>query len=184
MPNDNNTVSFAGFLKEHYIQVPVIQRDYVQGRPLNDSGKEKRDDFVKKLMDALLPDGMSCHLDFVYGGRESFGSGGTMPKDAPFLPLDGQQRLTTLFLLHWTLLQKNAPAAGEGNGQEEETFRERMEALAKFTYKTRISSGRFCRKLTELQAELDRPLMAQIEEKYWYDSDMQSAPTVKWKRGI
>ena len=179
MPNDNNTVSFAGFLKEHYIQVPVIQRDYVQGRPLNDSGKEKRDDFVKKLMDALLPDGMSCHLDFVYGGRESFGSGGTMPKDAPFLPLDGQQRLTTLFLLHWTLLQKNAPAAGEGNGQEEETFRERMEALAKFTYKTRISSGRFCRKLTELQAELDRPLMAQIEEKYWYDSDMQSAPTVK-----
>lgn len=179
MPNDNNTVSFAGFLKEHYIQVPVIQRDYVQGRPLNDSGKEKRDDFVKKLMDALLPDGMSCHLDFVYGGRESFGSGGTMPKDAPFLPLDGQQRLTTLFLLHWTLLQKNAPAAGEGNGQEEETFRERMEALAKFTYKTRISSGRFCRKLTELQAELDRPLMAQIEEKYWYDSDMQSDPTVK-----
>ena len=177
--NDNHTVAFFEFIRKHDIQVPVIQRDYVQGRALTGKEKEKRDDFVKKLMDALLPDGMSCHLDFVYGGRESFGSGGAMPKDAPFLPLDGQQRLTTLFLLHWTLLQKNAPAAGEGNGQEEETFRERMEALAKFTYKTRISSGRFCRKLTELQAELDRPLMAQIEEKYWYDSDMQSDPTVK-----
>ena len=143
--NDNHTVAFFEFIRKHDIQVPVIQRDYVQGRALTGKEKEKRDDFVKKLMDALLPDGMSCHLDFVYGGRESFGSGGAMPKDAPFLPLDGQQRLTTLFLLHWTLLQKNAPAAGEGNGQEEETFRERMEALAMFTYKTRISSGRFCR---------------------------------------
>lgn len=177
--NDNHTVAFFEFIEKHDIQVPVIQRDYVQGQAVTDKEKEKRDDFVKKLMDALLPDGVPCHLDFVYGGRESFGSGGTMPKDAPFLPLDGQQRLTTLFLLHWTLLQKNAPAAGDGNEEAQQTFRSRMEALAKFTYKTRISSGRFCRKLTELQAEPDSPLAAQIEEKYWYDPDMQADPTVK-----
>ena len=178
-PNDNHTVAFFEFIEKHDIQVPVIQRDYVQGQALTDKEKEKRDDFVKKLMDALLPDGVPCHLDFVYGGRESFGSGGAMPEDAPFLPLDGQQRLTTLFLLHWTLLQKNAPAAGDGNEEAQQTFRSRMEALAKFTYKTRISSGRFCRKLTELQAEPDRPLIGQIKEKYWYDPDMQADPTVK-----
>lgn len=178
-PNDNHTVAFFDLIGKHDIQVPVIQRDYVQGRAVTNKEKEKRDDFVKKLMDALLPDGVPFHLDFIYGGRESFGSGGAMPEDAPFLPLDGQQRLTTLFLLHWTLLQKNVPAAGEGSEQEKETFKKRMEALAKFTYKTRISSGRFCRKLTELQAEPDRSLAGQIREKYWYDPDMQADPTVK-----
>ena len=148
-PNDNHTVAFFDLIGKHDIQVPVIQRDYVQGRAVTNKEKEKRDDFVKKLMDALLPDGVPFHLDFIYGGRESFGRGGTMPKNAPFLPLDGQQRLTTLFLLHWTLLQKNVPAAGEGNEEAQQTFRSRMEALAKFTYKTRISSGRFCRKLAD-----------------------------------
>lgn len=175
---NNNTVTFAEFIARHNIQVPVIQRDYVQGRALTDNEKEKRDDFVKKLMDALLLDGAPCHLDFVYGGRENFGSADKMPEDAPFLPLDGQQRLTTLFLLHWVLLQKNAPAAGEVNAGTK-TFIERMKDLSKFTYKTRISSGRFCQKLTELYIEPERPLTAQIEEKYWYDHDMQSDPTVK-----
>lgn len=177
-PNDNHAVSFFEFIEKRDIQVPVIQRDYVQGRALTDKEKEKRDDFAKKLMNALLPGGVPCHLDFVYGGRESFGGGEVASKNAPFLPLDGQQRLTTLFLLHWTLLQKNAPTA-EGSEPEKETFRKRMEALAKFTYKTRISSGRFCRKLIELQAEPGRSLTGQIKEKYWYDPDMQADPTVK-----
>ena len=33
------------------------------------------------------------HLDFVYGSK----------KNNVFIPLDGQQRLTTLFLMHWYL---------------------------------------------------------------------------------
>ncbi len=177
--NDNLAVAFSEFIEKHDIQVPVIQRDYVQGQALTSQEKEKRDDFAKKLMDALLPDGVPCHLDFVYGGRESFGSGETMPKDTPFLPLDGQQRLTTLFLLHWALLQKNAPEASEETEAGKETFKKRLEALAKFTYKTRISSGRFCRKLTELQTDPNRSLSEQIKEKYWYDPDMQADPTVK-----
>ncbi len=176
---NNNTVTFTEFIERHNIQIPVIQRDYVQGRALTDNEKEKRDDFVKKLMDALLPDGTPCHLDFVYGGRENFGSAEKVPEDAPFLPLDGQQRLTTLFLLHWTLLQKTAPMAYDENELARETFRVRMAELSRFTYKTRISSGRFCRKLTELHIEPDLPLTAQIKEKYWYDHDMQSDPTVK-----
>lgn len=176
---NNHTVTFVEFIEKHHIQVPVIQRDYVQGRALSDRDKEKRADFVKKLMDALLPSGTPCHLDFVYGGRESFGSSSMMSEDAPFLPLDGQQRLTTLFLLHWMLLQKNAAITDEGNEPEQKIFSDRMNELVKFTYKTRISSGRFCQKLTGLNAESDRALTAQIAEKYWFDHDMQSDPTVK-----
>ena len=178
-PNNSQTVTFFEFLGTHDIQIPVIQRDYVQGRALTDTEKEKRDDFAQKLMDALLPDDAPCHLDFVYGGREGFGNTEAMPQNAPFLPLDGQQRLTTLFLLHWVMLQKNAPAVGDGNEADWNIFRDRMGELTKFTYKTRISSGRFCQKLTELQAEPDRPLRVQIAEKYWYDTDMQADPTVK-----
>ena len=177
-PNNNNTTTFAEFLSEHNVQIPIIQRDYVQGRAMTDNEKEKRDDFVKKLMCALLTGGMPYHLDFVYGGRESFGNSETISTDAPFLPLDGQQRLTTLFLLHWMLLQKNALAKG-ANEQEQLTFNQRMKGLAKFTYKTRISSGRFCQKLIELRAESDCSLTELIEKQYWYDHDMQSDPTVK-----
>ena len=39
---------------------------------------------------------MPLNLDFVYGSMEGGDPGS-------FLPLDGQQRLTTLFLLHWYL---------------------------------------------------------------------------------
>lgn len=175
----NNTVIFFDFLKEYNIQIPVIQRDYVQGLALTDKSKEKRDDFVKKLMNALLPDGTPCHLDFVYGGRESFGHAMVENGNAPLLPLDGQQRLTTLFLLHWILLQKNVKAAPIEDEQESLIFRSRMDVLARFTYKTRISSGRFCQKLTEMLAKPDSLLSEQIMDKYWYDHDMQSDPTVK-----
>ena len=127
-------------------------------------------------MNALLPDGLPCHLDFVYGGRESFGNNEVINSDAPFLPLDGQQRLTTLFLLHWMLLQKNAPTI---DGEEQKNFLNRMNELAKFTYKARISSGRFCQKLTNMHTEPGCRLTSQIEKKYWYDHNMQSDPTVK-----
>lgn len=176
-PDNNNTLTFSEFLSKHYVQIPVIQRDYVQGRSLSEKETEKRDEFVVKLLNALLPDGTPCHLDFVYGGRESFGNDKVEDEEAPFLPLDGQQRLTTLFLLHWLLLQKNVPAADNMN--ETELFAYRMKFLSKFSYKTRISSGRFCQKLTEWQADPECSLIEQIEEKYWYDHDMQSDPTVK-----
>lgn len=179
-PNNRNMLIFSEFLSEHYVQIPVVQRDYVQGRTLSEKETEKRDEFVVKLLNSLLPDGDSCHLDFVYGGRESFGNDKVNDEDAPFLPLDGQQRLTTLFLLHWLLLQKNAPAADNINNEDEDrVFAHRIEALSKFSYKTRISSGRFCQKLTEWQAEPNCSLIGQIKEKYWYDHDMQSDPTVK-----
>lgn len=177
-PNNNNAMTFAELISKHEVQIPVIQRDYVQGRAVTDEEKEKRDDFVKKLMGSLLPNGTPYHLDFVYGGRENHGSSGVIDENAPFLPLDGQQRLTTLFLLHWVLLQKNAPL-NEENEQELQTFHHRMKELAKFTYKTRISSGRFCQKLTELKAKSDCTLLSLIKKQYWYDHDIQSDPTVK-----
>ena len=47
-PNNNNAMTFAELISKHEVQIPVIQRDYVQGRAVTDEEKEKRDDFVKK----------------------------------------------------------------------------------------------------------------------------------------
>lgn len=71
------------------IEIPIIQRDFAQGRQ-DDETTVIRDRFLDAIAEAVRsPVGMG--LDFIYGDVRS----GTLR------PLDGQQRLTTLFLLHW-----------------------------------------------------------------------------------
>jgi uncharacterized protein with ParB-like and HNH nuclease domain len=71
------------------IEIPLIQRDYAQGRR-NRRVDDIRSTFLEDLHQALNG-GRPIGLDFVYGEVN----------DGTFEPLDGQQRLTTLFLLHW-----------------------------------------------------------------------------------
>ncbi|UXM96565.1 DUF262 domain-containing protein (plasmid) [Bartonella sp. HY329] len=87
----NNTYSFYTLLKDHRVIIPLIQRDYAQGRQ-NKWVNDIRDKFLASLYDAvtLLEDKKPLVLDFIYGELE----------DEKFHPFDGQQRLTTLFLLH------------------------------------------------------------------------------------
>jgi len=100
------------------IEIPIIQRDYAQGR----KGKEElRKNFLKFLLEAV--NGTPKELDFVYGSV----------KDNVLQPLDGQQRLTTLFLLHWFVAVK-----------ENKLNDELKILLTKFTYETRTSSREFC----------------------------------------
>lgn len=75
------------------ICVPRIQRGYVQGRQ-DDKGESIFAEFVPVLVNAVF--GTSpLSLDFLYGVAD-----GTDEKRR-LLPLDGQQRLTTLALLAW-----------------------------------------------------------------------------------
>lgn len=100
------------------IEIPIIQRDYAQGR----EGKEElRENFLKFLLEAV--NGIPKELDFVYGSV----------RDNILQPLDGQQRLTTLFLLHWFVAVK-----------ENKLNDELKNLLTKFTYETRTSSREFC----------------------------------------
>jgi hypothetical protein len=112
------------------IEVPLIQRDYAQGR---EAEKDVRDHFLKALHAALsLPagsPGLPLNLDFVYGSMEE-------QDKKCFLPLDGQQRLTTLFLLHWYLAWRDGRLSD---------FRTRLwdGKHARFTYGVRPSSTEF-----------------------------------------
>lgn len=110
------------------IEIPIIQRDYAQGR---DSQRELRSNFLGALYKYLEEDIPHRDLDFVYG---------YLTEDKSFIPLDGQQRLTTLFLLHWYLAKAN-------NDKE---FIENVllsDGKSKFVYKTRFSSTDFCEAL-------------------------------------
>ncbi len=113
------------------IQIPMIQRDFAQGR---ESVEEIREDFLSALAAALqLPaadPSLPLNLDFVYGSVE--GSDG----EARFAPLDGQQRLTTLFLLHWYFAWKDE------RWSDFETLFER-DGHSRFMYRVRPSSSDF-----------------------------------------
>ncbi|EMY80024.1 hypothetical protein pgond44_14008 [Psychroflexus gondwanensis ACAM 44] len=114
-------LTFRELISKHSIEIPIIQRDYAQGR-------EGKTDIRTNFLNALLEvsNGKILELDFVYGSV----------KDNVFQPLDGQQRLTTLFLLHWFVAIKE--------GKLDSNFKE---LLTKFTYETRTSSRDFCREL-------------------------------------
>ena len=121
----NSKTSFWQLLDEHEVVIPVLQRDYAQGR----KGKEDlRNRFLCNIKDSLC-NIKELKLDFVYGSVEN----GQMS------PLDGQQRLTTLWLLHWFV------AFRAGKLKDQNT----CHRLTKFYYATRPSSTEFCRRLVE-----------------------------------
>ena len=76
------------------IAIPLIQRDYAQGRQDVDVNRV-RSRFLDALHDAIVNEPIT--LNFVYGDIDDKGT---------MTPLDGQQRLTTLFLLHWYAAKK------------------------------------------------------------------------------
>lgn len=126
----NRESFFKLFNKHNYlIEIPTIQRDYAQGRK---SKVEVRELFLQALYDYLQENIPNRDLDFVYGSNEE------VEGISKFIPLDGQQRLTTLFLLHWYLAKLNGDDTFK-------FFQEKMTSngKSKFTYLTRPSSSEF-----------------------------------------
>ena len=155
---DNSTnfekMSFLEMLEQHPIEIPMIQRDYAQGR---ESQKKLLQNFLKALKIAICKSPIG--LDFVYGDIKS----------NKFHPLDGQQRLTTLFLLHWYA------AACSNSPKDNATI------LCKFTYCTRISSRSFCEKILE-NIDKYKPSKLKpakwIEDQSWFRAAWKKDPTV------
>lgn len=140
------------------IKIPLIQRDYAQGRSSN---KSLREEFLKNIF-KYLEEEKELKLDFVYGSIEREND------EINFLPLDGQQRLTTLFLLHWYIIKK------ECNADEIKNFQNGF--LKKFSYETRDTSRRFFINLADFDF-LDNPKL-EIEKEYWFSNYFKLDPTV------
>lgn len=164
---EGKRMSFLQLIEECSIEIPMIQRDYAQGR---EEEKEVRNTFLDSLYSYLI-EYSKADLDFIYGSIIN----------GNLTPLDGQQRLTTLFLLHWYLAIKDSDYS---------TFRHHLikDAETRFKYKTRVSSKEFCQKLVENPIDLSNLIPADdgkqntisktIRNYSWYYSSWDFDPTV------
>ena len=86
------------------VEIPIIQRDYAQGRTDSKTNKIRKD-FLDALFDFIshkqTDKQAQIELDFIYGFSEIESDNKTT-----FVPIDGQQRLTTLWLLYWIVSVK------------------------------------------------------------------------------
>lgn len=153
--------SFIDILDQK-IEIPIIQRDFAQGRH-NKTVDKIRFDFLNALFVAienkiLSPDAQ-LELDFIYGfiGKSELGN--------TFIPIDGQQRLTTLWLLYWFVACKE---------EEDEPI------LSNFIYETRYSSTVFCQELVHFKPKFKKANIAdEIRDQSWYFETWDFDPTIQ-----
>lgn len=207
----SKSITFWQLIQGNKIEVPVIQRDYAQGRE-EDKINAIRKDFVKDLISTLEDEQKTLHLGFVYGkidGKDKYAErernkraienilnaveGYAQQLDMriqtditalsdekynsvnlpTFIPLDGQQRLTTLFLLHWYLSVFSADDSAP-----------LLDVLHHFTYKTRKSSLEFCDAICQSEnieslKESNGVLSEAIENNKWFRKAWLKDSTVK-----
>ena len=157
---------------EFSIYIPRIQRDYAQGRT-DDATTQIRDKFVDDIFDSVInhaDDGQTLDVNFIYGNIEDDDG------KRRFVPIDGQQRLTTLFLLHWYFAVYSGKIDSDPEGKRR---------LLQFQYETRNVTGKFCRNLTEY-VRIDfrtlgtgKKVSDAIRNYYWFFSDFENDSSVR-----
>lgn len=146
------------------ITIPIIQRDYAQGRS-TPHASVVRENFLNDIF-KVLENNDNLRLDFVYGTRAA----------SEFVPFDGQQRLTTLYLLHCYLSLY----------LEENMRKEASNVLSRFSYHTRDYSKEFCEFLTltyidtfELNKLTKNKISLEIRDNGNFHYDWMNDPTVE-----
>lgn len=159
------------------IEIPLIQRDYAQGRS---SAEDVRTGLLDSLYSALEKDhddaSLPLDLDFIYGtlrmelGSQSTGGATT------FCPLDGQQRLTTLFLLHWYCAWR----ADRGDNFKKQFCRD---GKSRFSYLVRPSSAEFFDALSNwfpVESECNGHTLSRfVQDQPWFFLSWTQDPTIQ-----
>lgn len=151
----NNLIELLGTF-ENKVEIPIVQRDYAQGRQ-DEKTKLVRGNLLADMRSAILRETPPLDLNFVYGKAEN----------RKFIPVDGQQRLTTLFLLHLYAFRNDDS---------------KTELLNRFTYETRTSSRDFFERLTKSRADVfqsDLLPSEEIEDSEWFVSEWKNDPTIQ-----
>ena len=142
-----------GTIQVNKIVIPIIQRDYAQGRTAPEIARVRKR-FLDSLYKAVTEKPVT--LDFIYGDIDENGV---------MTPLDGQQRLTTLFLLHWYASRKAVT---------EDDYR----FLKNFSYETRYTARDFCTELVEFVPSFGGKLSEEITDQAWFPFAWCKDPTI------
>lgn len=138
------------------IEIPLIQRDYAQGR--NTPQVERiRLQFIAAVCSALLPGAAPIELDFVYGDADPQGK---------FMPLDGQQRLTLLFLLHCYVAWRAEVDAA-------------TQPWSKFSYATRPGAREYCAFLVKARPDFSGAVSSWLKDQADYLPTWDFDPTIQ-----
>ena len=154
--NRENVDTILELLKEFQVVIPIIQRDYAQGRN-DDIARLVRKNLIRDMKLSLSDENTKLDLNFVYGKVE----------DKKFIPVDGQQRLTTLFLLHIFAYRSDDSMT---------------ELLERFTYHTRTTSRDFFEKIVEHRFTVfnsSNTPQKEIKDLPWFISSWQHDPTIQ-----
>jgi len=160
------------------IVIPRLQRNYAQGRK---SAEDIREAFASAIVQALSENSAPLSLDYIYGRSRGYGDEQHQRKE--LVLLDGQQRLTTLFLLHWLLAVREHVGdtflnlfAREENGVSK----------SRFYYKTRKSANDFCNFLIKIvqedmnqQIDLGNEPSSFLRDRVEYRLEWSHDPTVE-----
>ncbi len=148
------------------VEIPIIQRDYAQGRTDNKTNKIRKDfldvlfDFVSKKQ--ANPEA-EIELDFIYGFNEVDSN-----NQITFVPIDGQQRLTTLWLLYWFVSVKEIISNSE------------VIFLSNFLYETRHSTTQFYKNLIQFRPNFSHEdVSKEIANQSWYFETWDYDPSIQ-----
>lgn len=154
--------TFWSALNDYKICIPDYQRDYAQGRKDGGRVDNIREVFVKQLFEACTEEKNSiCHLGLVFGSYDK--------NKNTFIAVDGQQRLTTVYLLHWYLLWKT----GKLNCEKYKPV------MSNFIWNTRSYSAQFANLLINLGANSDNRVIPEIKKNKDYFIVWEKDPSVK-----
>lgn len=144
-------MNFETLLNTYTINIPVIQRAYVQGN-------EAQGELFINAIFAALRYNQTLDLDFIYGPI----------RNNELIPIDGQQRLTTLFLLHWYIWSK------ESSQNQWVTYQTLLE---RFSYTNRGAATDFCSELANYYIDPNsihnQSLQTVLREADWFRANNQ-----------
>lgn len=159
--NNYKKLAFPSLMKGYdKIIIPMIQRDYAHGR----TDKKAQEVRANLLNDIFDEEKKSIHFDLIFGSCEKRHENGK--EKQCFIPVDGQQRLTTLFLLYLY-------------AQKTEQHIEGVD-LSKFSYDTRRAAADFCEKVTSEEWTIvqKRKVSDIIKDSVWFMNYWENDPTV------
>lgn len=157
-PKEGDQIVLRGVSK---ILIPMIQRPYAQGRKSQESIRTK---FLQDIFSAIARKEVEkLELNFLYGTFVCQDGDNNV-----FELLDGQQRMTTLFLLHWYIANRERETDGF-------SF---PDYLNKFQYQTRTTTTDFLAKLIPSAITTDKLPSKAIREKGWYSRSFDKDTTI------
>lgn len=150
-------------IKIDRIVIPKIQRSYAQGR------KEEghiRETFLNDIFLHLRTD-EEMDLNFIYGSVKELENTNVLEL------IDGQQRLTTLFLLYWYIGYRELD-------HDSDRFASLKEMLSRFSYETRVTSSNFCSMLSSFGGQLKPEAPSKsIRRSKWFFKSYELDDTVE-----